>query len=93
METVKRPIHDIRQQIVLLMEELQMLRDETRVHMHLAGMELRDRWNEFERHHTRLEEVLVYASDEALEPIRNALMDHRAALNALRDDLRADPEC
>ena len=93
MQTVKRPTDDVRRQIAILMLELQALRDDTKVHMHFAGMELRDRWNRFELRHVQLQEAARHVREDALEALRNALVDHRAKLTELRDDLESDPEC
>jgi Zn-finger domain-containing protein len=74
------------------MHELETLRGAIKVRMHLAGMELRDRWNRFERRHAELERAVRQVRDGALEALRSAMTDHRMALRDLHDDLVEDPE-
>ena len=93
MQLAKRPTDDVRRQITLLMQELEALRDDTKLQVQPAGMELRDRWIRFEQRHAQLREAVRHVRDEALEALRAALMDHRAVLTDLRDDLQGDSPC
>ncbi|WP_394842367.1 hypothetical protein LZC95_35495 [Pendulispora brunnea] len=42
--------HEVKKQLEATIAALEEFRDETRVKLHLAGMEARDRWNELEPH-------------------------------------------
>lgn len=67
------------------LEQLKMLRDEIRLDLHLAGMDLKDRWRELEpkvlEAERRAEEVGIRVLDELME-----------ALNAVRATMRERKE-
>jgi hypothetical protein len=92
MHTAKRPSDDARNQIALLMRELEALRGEMKHELQRAGMPQRDRWMLYEQRHAQLERALGLARDEELETLRHALVAHRAALLDLREDLATEPE-
>jgi hypothetical protein len=93
MQTVRREGDDVRRQIAILMNDIETLRDETKLQMqmHHAGMELRDRWNHFEHRHVQLRSAVRLVRDQALPALRGALMDHRAELADLHEELRDEP--
>jgi F0F1-type ATP synthase membrane subunit b/b' len=75
--------HEIRQELERSLEELQTIRDELRVKVHLAGMEAKDKWKE-------LEPNLEHAEDElkdAARKFRDALADLKSSFGTLRDKL------
>jgi hypothetical protein len=63
---------------------LQTLRDEVRVRLHLAGMDLKDQWNKLEPHLEQVEKKAEDASDEA----RTLLAEAVKKLEKLRASLR-----
>jgi hypothetical protein len=69
------------------LEEMKMLRDEIRLDLHLAGMELKDRWRELEpkvlEAERRAEEVGAKVLDELVERLNNmrAKMRERKEVN------------
>lgn len=63
---------------------LQTLRDEVRVRLHLAGMDLKDQWNKLEPHLEEVEKKAEEASDEA----RTLLSEAVKKLEKLRAALR-----
>jgi hypothetical protein len=63
---------------------LQSLRDEVRVRLHLAGMDLKDQWNKLEPHLEEVEKKAEEASDEA----RALLSDAVKKLEKLRSSFR-----
>ena len=62
-------------------DTLQMLRDEIRVHVHLATMDVRTKWNELE---PRVHEIEALAQNKG-EEAREALKDAVTRLRELRD--------
>jgi hypothetical protein len=65
-------------------QKLQTLRDEVRVRLHLAGMDLKDQWNKLEPHLEEVEKKAGEATDEA----RTMLHDAMKRLEKLRAQLR-----
>jgi hypothetical protein len=63
---------------------LQSLRDEVRVRLHLAGMDLKDQWNKLEPHLEDVEKKAEEASDEA----KTLLAEAVKKLEKLRASLR-----
>ena len=70
------------------LEHLQTLRDEIRVDVHLAGMELKQRWQELEPKMRDAERLAEDVSDVA----RDALDDIVERFRSFRDTLRARRE-
>ena len=75
---------EVRYKLEALLAELQRLRDEIRVRIHLGGMDLRDQWKEFE---PRIEEIVQQQKQKATEELCNAAADLRDAFRAFRDKL------
>jgi hypothetical protein len=63
---------------------LQTLRDEVRVRLHLAGMDLKDQWNKLEPHLEEVEKKAGEVTDEA----RTMLGEAVKKLEKLRASLR-----
>ena len=63
---------------------LQSLRDEVRVRLHLAGMDLKDQWNKLEPHLNEVEKKAGEASEDA----RMLLSEAMRKLEKLRASLR-----
>ena len=70
------------------LEHLRTLRDEIRVDVHLAGMELKQRWQELEPKMRDAERLAEDVSDVA----RSALDDIVERFRSFRDTLRARRE-
>lgn len=62
---------------------LQTLRDEVRVKVHLAGMEIKDEWSKLEPHLAKVEQAAAEVSDAS----RAALTDAVTKVKKLRDSL------
>lgn len=74
---------DVHGQIEGILSELQTVRDEIRVRIHLAGMELKDTWKDIE---TRIEDF-ENKKPEATQMVRDAATELREAYRALRAKL------
>ena len=74
---------EARRQLEGILAELQTLRDEIRVRIHLAGMELKEKRKELE---SRIEE-LEREKPEATQKVRDAVAELRDAFRAIRDKL------
>ena len=67
--------------------ELEGIRDDVRVRIHLAGMELKNVWNDLDKRYLALRDVLTHAKDDALTKARTGMMDVRKELHDLRGRL------
>lgn len=84
-QTVSNLTNDLKHEVTQGLERLQTLRDEVRVRLHLAGMDVKDRWNELEPHLLDAETAAQQFSDaskaklaqalERLESFRSSLTD------------------
>jgi hypothetical protein len=63
---------------------LQTLRDEVRVRLHLAGMDLKDQWKKLEPHLEEVEKKAEDASDEARAMLSEAVKKLEKLRAALR---------
>jgi hypothetical protein len=75
--------HDLKDELKKGLEHLATLRDEVRVRLHLAGLEVKDEWNKLEPHLFDVEQ----AAKEASESSHRALTDAVARLKKLRESL------
>ena len=75
---------EVRRNFESILAELQKVRDEIRVRIHLAGMELKDTWNALE---SRIEQIERQGSEEVTQKVRAAAEELRDAFRALRDKL------
>lgn len=74
---------DSKRLIASQLEELKTLRDEIRLDLHLAGMDLRDEWRKIERElpdRSRAAEQLREAASEGLERVVAELRGFQARL-------------
>ncbi|MEO5731384.1 MAG: hypothetical protein ABI134_21365 [Byssovorax sp.] len=74
---------EVGRQLEGILAELQTVRDEIRVRIHLAGMELKDTWKDIE---SRIED-LERQRPEATRMVRDAAADLREAFRSLRAKL------
>lgn len=77
------PKRELRQEIERSLEELQTMRDEIRVRMHLASMEAKDKWEELEPSLEKIEEQIK----EATQKFRDSLAELKTSFRSLRDKL------
>ncbi len=73
----RHPIQDV-------LAELQTLRDEIRVRVHLAGMDAKDSWSELEPRLSALEAQAKEASGNAAHALRQTAAELATALKNLR---------
>jgi hypothetical protein len=67
--------------------ELEGMRDDIRVRIHLAGMELKQAWDDLDRRYLALRDVATTAKDEALTKARRGLVEIRKELRDMRTTL------
>jgi hypothetical protein len=67
--------------------ELEGLRDDIRVRIHLAGMELKQVWDDVDRRYLALRDAANGAKADALERARHGLVGIRTELRDLRERL------
>ena len=82
-EKIEKRTDDLRQQLIDSRNQLLALRDEIRLHLHLGGMELKERWAALE---PRLSEAERYI-DQVSEASRAAMRDLVKRFKELRDAL------
>ena len=75
----------LRQKLRNTLGELQTLRDEIRVRLHLMGMDAKDAMADLEPRIDRLEKEVEHAGDDALDKLSDALDKIAKSLHALRD--------
>lgn len=75
---------ELRQDLERALEELQTIRDEIRVRMHLASMEAKEKWEELEPILEKIEEQIK----EATREFHDSLAELKTSFGALRDKLR-----
>lgn len=77
-----------REQMESLKNELQQIRDEIRLKMHLASMELRDRFERIEPEIRKLEHRAEEVTVEVGEELEEGWEHLKRALVRIRDELR-----
>jgi hypothetical protein len=75
----------LRQNLRTRLMELQTLRDELRVRLHLLGMDAKDAMTDLEPRIDRLESELEHAGDDALGVLATSLEKVAKSLKALRE--------
>jgi hypothetical protein len=75
---------ELKKELAKGVTRLQTLRDEVRVRLHLAGMDLKDQWNKLEPHLEEVEKKAEEVSDDA----RTAVAEAVKKLEKLRASLR-----
>lgn len=78
----------MRKEIEQRRAELETLRDEIRVRMHLAGMEAKERWSKLEPRIDAFEQRARHATDEALHELRDMANDLKQRVHRLRQDVQ-----
>lgn len=84
-QTVTDLTNDLKSEVTQGLERLQTLRDEVRVRLHLAGMDVKDRWNELEPHLLDAE----HAAQQFSEASRAKLTQALERLEAFRSSLKS----
>ena len=74
---------DLKDELKKGLDHLQTLRDEVRVRLHLARLEVKDEWNKLEPHLFEVEQ----AAKEVSESSHRAVSDAVARLKKLRESL------
>jgi hypothetical protein len=74
---------DLKDELKKGLDHLQTLRDEVRVRLHLAGLEVKDEWNKLEPHLFEVEQ----AAKEVSESSRRAVSEAVVRLKKLRESL------
>ncbi len=69
-------------------DDVRRLADEVQLEIHLASMEVRQRWESLQPRWNKLERELAHAGQRASEAIRDELASLRHALERLRGDMR-----
>ena len=75
--------NELKNELKKSLSQLQTLRDEVRVRLHLASMELKDQWNKLEPHLADVERK----AEEATEASRNLINDAVKRLEKIRASL------
>jgi hypothetical protein len=70
------------------LDELKRIRDEIRVKLHLANMEVKDRWNDLEPKLENLEKDIEGAGETVVEATGQLLTDVGKSIRELGDKLK-----
>jgi hypothetical protein len=73
---------DLRQDLKSFQADVRALRDEVRLKLHLAGMDLRQEWEKLEPQLDRVMNSAVQVSAEAVADVKRKLNDFRRRLMA-----------
>ncbi|MBZ0118042.1 MAG: hypothetical protein K8H88_13650 [Sandaracinaceae bacterium] len=79
--------HTVKEQLTSMKTDLQQLRDEIRVKLHLGGMDLRDRFEKLEPQVRDFEQRAERAGGDVGAELREGFEHLKAAFRKLRDDL------
>jgi hypothetical protein len=85
----KKASRELRVQLRTMLTEVEGLRDDLRVRIHLAGMDLRDAWSKLETRYETLAAKARHERDDALAALVQGFEDLRKELHALRVKLDA----
>ena len=77
-----------REQVATMKAELQQLRDEIRLKLHLASMDLKDRFDALEPDMKSFEHRAEQVTEEVGEELQEGWTHLKSALQRLRDELR-----
>jgi hypothetical protein len=83
----KTAMDELKTKLAATLTEIEGVRDDLRVRIHLAGMDLRDAWATLETRHGELTRIMRHERDEALAALEKGLSDLRDELHALRTKL------
>jgi len=87
-ETTEKHVRaDMRRQLKTALTEIQGLRDEIRVKIHLAGMDARDAWTKLEPRIYELEERAGKAAEVTVSELREVAADLKKHLTKIRDEV------
>ena len=75
--------HELKLEIQKNLDRMRTMRDEVRVQLHLAGMDVRDEWNRLEPHLVEVERVAQEFTDASKTALDGALK----RLEALRSSM------
>ena len=81
-----------REQVESMRNDLQQLRDEIRLKMHLASMDLRDRFERIEPDVRAFEARAEEVGDEVNDELQQGWNHLKKALTRIRDELRRPEE-
>jgi hypothetical protein len=79
---------DFKEETQKVVSDLQTLRDEIRLKVHLAGAEGRDAWNKLEPQLEQFEQRLESTTEAAIEELRSAGTELKANFERLYERLR-----
>lgn len=71
---------DLKQDLKIFQQELRMLRDEVRLKLHLAGMDLKEEWQNLEPQLERAINEAAHVSGEAVNDLKRRLTEFRKRL-------------
>ncbi|MCU0687356.1 MAG: hypothetical protein MUF34_34775 [Polyangiaceae bacterium] len=92
-QTVNDLTNELKHEVTQGLERLQTLRDEVRVRLHLAGMDVKDRWNELEPHLLDAERAAQQFSDASKAKLTQALErleSFRSSLTEAKPEAKPD---
>ncbi|MEO6419764.1 MAG: hypothetical protein ABIP39_10175 [Polyangiaceae bacterium] len=78
---------ELKHELESLLTELQALRDDVRVRIHLGELEAKEAWNDLEPRIDRLEREMKSAATDAMLKLTEAAKELRGSLRALRERL------
>ena len=78
---------ELKTKLVATLSEIEGVRDDLRVRIHLAGMDLRDAWAKLDARHGELTTLMWHERDGALAALDQGLSDLREELHTLRTKL------
>ncbi len=87
MESTNRDRNDLREQVQKTLAEVETLRDDVKLHVHLARLDLQKVWNEIDPEYTRIRAAARDATGRTLEALHGALVEVRKQLSTLREKL------
>ncbi len=87
MAEPQRETQDWKRDVTKLRDELRFLADETRLKMHLAGMEAKDAWNKLEPKLFEFEQKAESVVQATAGELREAGKDLKTRLQRIRDQL------
>ena len=88
MGTVDKFKADFKEETQKVVSDLQTLRDEIRLKLHLASAEGRDAWNKLEPQLDQFEQRLESTTEAAIDELRSAGTELKANFERLYDRLR-----
>ena len=87
--TNKTPTAEVRKELDAMVLELEKMRDEVRVKLHLAGMDLKTAWDKLDPEYLRLRDGVRDAKDDTVHAMRDAMAEIRKGFSTLRAKIDA----